>query len=66
MCTCFYLSLLGQGNGMKTEAPKVRKKSLFAQQVEAHSSLQFGVEPAPHRPASAYRRQTQAGEQQDG
>lgn len=51
---------------MKTEAPKVRKKSLFAQQVEAHSSLQFGVEPAPHRPASAYRRQTQAGEQQDG
>ncbi|BFZ12428.1 hypothetical protein BsWGS_15467 [Bradybaena similaris] len=52
-----------EGNREKTETAKVRKKSLFAQQVEAHSSLQFGVEPAPHRPVSAYRRQTQAAAQ---
>ncbi|CAG5117000.1 unnamed protein product [Candidula unifasciata] len=48
-------------NRSKTETTKIRKKSLFAQQVEAHSSLQFGVEPAPQRSVSAFRGEAQAG-----
>ncbi|KAK0043487.1 RPAP1 [Biomphalaria pfeifferi] len=35
---------------LQTEQPRAKRKSLFAQQVEAHSVKYFGVEPTPPKP----------------